>query len=378
MPVTVLAGMSEAEKRAYVIADNRIAEKAGWDRETLASELGVLAELLPQIDLDLSVTGFEIGEIDTILDDFSADAQADPNDLFPTTDLKAPAVSRPGDLWLMGRHRLLCGDVRETEAVVRLLDDARAQMIFTDPPYKVRIDGNAVGRGRIRHREFAMASGEMSEKAFTEFLSRTLANFAEGVRDGAIAYVCMDWRHMGELLVAGKAVFSELKNLCVWNKTTPGQGSFYRSQHELVFVCKKGEAGHINSFGLGGGAAAGTSALAAGRNRSNVWTYPGANSFGAGRLAQLAIHPTVKPVNLIADAMRDCSTRGGVVLDGFAGSGTLFIAAEKVGRRGFGPEIDPLYVDAAVRRWQAMTGQDAIHAETGKTFEEAAASITGM
>ncbi len=372
VPVMVLDGMRDAEKRAYVIADNRIAEKAGWDREILVGELGVLVELLPDLDLDVSITGFDIGDIDALIDDFSQTPRADPADAVPAIAANAPAVSRPGDLWLMGKHRLLCGDVREKNCVARLLDGARAQMIFTDPPYNVRIDGNAMGRGSIRHREFAMASGEMSEAAFTDFLCATLGNLAEVATAGAIAYVCMDWRHVGELLAAGRQVFSELKNLCVWNKTSPGQGSFYRSQHELVFVFKTGDAPHINSFGLGAGG--GTDGLAAGRNRSNVWTYPGVNSFGAGRLEQLAVHPTVKPVAMVADAMRDCSSRGGVVLDGFAGSGTLFIAAEKVGRRGFGLEIDPLYVDVAVRRWQAMTGKDAIQAVTGRTFDACAAT----
>jgi len=387
VPVMVLSGMSEAQKRAYVLADNRIAEKAGWDRELLASELGVLVDLLPTIDLDVSVTGFEIGEIDMLLEDFTT-PKPDPADELPPVDPRKPPVTVAGDLWLLGGHRLLCGDVRDTDAVARLMDGAEAEMVFTDPPYNVRIDGNAMGRGKIRHREFAMASGEMSAAEFTQFLTTTLGGLASVSKDGAIHFVCMDWRHMGELLAAGEVVYSELKNLCVWAKTNAGQGSFYRSQHELVFVFKAGEAQHLNSFGLGAGArmeaprraARGMELLAAGlpgagRNRSNVWTYPGVNSFGAGRLEQLALHPTVKPVAMVADAMRDCSSRAGVVLDGFAGSGTLFLAAEKVGRRGYGVEIDPLYVDVAIARWQKMTGKDAIHAESGETFGERAARL---
>lgn len=385
VPVMVLSGMSEAQKRAYILADNRIAEKAGWDRELLASELGALVDLLPTIDLDVSITGFEIGEIDMLLEDFTA-PKADAADEQPPIDPgKAPAT-RPGDLWFLGNHRLLCGDVRDKDAVARLIDGAKAEMAFTDPPYNVKIDGNAMGRGKIRHREFAMASGELSAAEFALFLTTALGNLAAASKDGSIHFVCMDWRHMGELLAAGAAVYSELKNLCVWAKTNAGQGSFYRSQHELVFAFKKGEAEHINSFGLGGGTAAdgrrktartaeSTRLPGAGRNRSNVWTYPGVNSFGSGRLEQLALHPTVKPVAMVADAMRDCSTRGGVVLDGFTGSGTLFLAAEKVGRRGFGIEIDPLYADVAIMRWQKMTGKDAIHAESGETFDERAAHI---
>ncbi|MBU3888570.1 DNA methyltransferase [Methylosinus sp. KRF6] len=385
VPAMILSGMSEAQKRAYVLADNRIAEKAGWDRELLASELGVLVDLLPMIDLDVSITGFEIGEIDMLLEDFTA-PKADPADELPPLDARKAPVTRAGDLWLLGNHRLLCGDVRDEDAVVRLMDGAEAEMVFTDPPYNVKIDGNAIGRGKIRHREFAMASGEMSAAEFTLFLTTALGNLASASKDGAIHFICMDWRHMGELLAAGDAVYSELKNLCVWTKTNAGQGSFYRSQHELVFAFKKGEAEHINSFGLGAGTAAdaqrartraGESARlpGAGRNRANVWTYPGVNSFGSGRLEQLALHPTVKPVAMVADAMRDCSTRGGVVLDGFSGSGTLFLAAEKVGRRGYGVEIDPLYVDVAITRWQKMTGKDAVHAESGETFDERAASV---
>ena len=380
VPAMVLAGMSEAQKRAYVIADNRIAERAGWDREMLASELGILADLLPTIDLDLSITGFEIGELDAILEDFS-ERTPDPDDAFPAIDTKQAPISCLGDLWLLGCHRLLCGDVREKAVVDRLMDGKAAAMAFTDPPYNVKINGNAVGRGRICHREFAMASGEMDRATFTKFLTVALGNLAKASTDGAIHYVCMDWRHMGEVLAAGAEVYSELKNLCVWAKTNAGQGSFYRSQHELVFVFKNGTGDHINSFGLGAGskgAWAGSRSIASGRNRSNVWTYAGINSFGTGRIDQLALHPTVKPIALVADAMRDCSSRGAIVLDGFAGSGTIFVAAEKVGRVGFGIEIDPVYVDVCIRRWQTMTGKDAVNTVSGQTFDETSARLADL
>lgn len=371
-PVMVLAGMSEAQKRAYVIADNRLAEKAGWDRETLAGELGALVDLLPEIDLDLSITGFEIDEVDALIEDLGV-GRSSPEDVPPVPNLNADPVCRGGDLWQLGRHRLICGDVRDAAIVARLMDGALAEMIFTDPPYNVRIDGNAVGRGRIRHREFAMASGEMSRDAFVGFLKAGLANLAAASIDGAIHYVCMDWRHLDELTAAGASVYTELKNLCVWVKTNAGQGSFYRSQHELVFVFKNGAGEHINTFGLGAGARevrSGEAAFGAGRARSNVWTYPGVNAFSVGRLERLAAHPTVKPVALVADAMRDCSARNGIVLDGFAGSGTIFIAAERVGRRGYGVEIDPVYVDVCIRRWQALTKADAVNVVTGLTFDE--------
>jgi DNA modification methylase len=233
-------------------------------------------------------------------------------------------------------------------------------MAFLDPPYNVRVAGHVGGRGRIKHEEFACASGEMTSEQFVQFLKETLGTAARHTVDGGIAYVCMDWRHARELLDAGSAVYDELKNICVWAKTTPGQGSFYRSQHELVFVFKRGASPHLNTFELG----------QHGRTRSNVWTYPGANAFRAGRMDELKMHPTVKPVALIADAMRDCSRRGSVILDPFAGSGTSIMAAEKIGRRAFCMEIEPRYVDVAIRRWQQYTGKDAILESTGQTFGE--------
>jgi DNA modification methylase len=240
--------------------------------------------------------------------------------------------------------------------------------VFTDPPYNVAVDGHVCGSGAIKHREFAFASGEMSETQFTDFLSTTLGNAAAVMRDGAIAYVCMDWRHLGELLTAGQGAFTELKNLVVWNKLNGGMGSFYRSKHELIFVFKKGTAKHTNSFGLG----------ETGRYRTNVWDYPGISSLGAGRSAELAMHPTVKPVALVADAIRDCSRRGEVVLDCFGGSGSTLIAAEKTGRCARLIEFDPLYCDTIVQRWQAYTGKQASCFATHVPFEEVAAARRGQ
>ncbi|NIV77149.1 MAG: DNA methylase N-4, partial [Gammaproteobacteria bacterium] len=211
-----------------------------------------------------------------------------------------------------------------------------------------------------RHREFAMAAGEMTEGQFTEFLRRTLGHLAAHSADGAIHFVCMDWRHVYELLSAGRAVYSELKNLCVWAKTNAGMGSLYRSRHEMILVFKKGKAPHINNVELG----------RHGRHRSNVWDYPGVNTLKSDRLAELEMHPTVKPVALVADAILDCSRRGGLVLDAFAGSGTTIIAAERTGRRACALEIDPAYVETAILRWQDYAGDHAVHAETGLTFEE--------
>ena len=276
----------------------------------------------------------------------------------PFTDPRL-ATTRPGDLWQLGRHRLLCGDARHRQGFDGLLDGACADLVFTDPPYNVAIDGHVCGLGRIRHREFAMGAGEMSRQAFTGFLRLTLGHAAACCRDGAVAFVCMDWRHLGELLAAGEAVFSELKNLCVWNKTNGGMGSFYRSKHELVLVFKIGNSPHTNTFGLGD----------SGRYRTNVWDYAGVNTLRSGRIADLAMHPTVKPVALVADAIRDCSRRGETVLDPFGGSGTTLIAAEKTGRRARLIEFDPAYCDQILRRFERVTGEQPRLAATGQAFE---------
>jgi DNA modification methylase len=360
VPIIVLSGLKDAEKRALALADNQIATKAGWNRQLLAEELGDLATLLPECDLSLEITGFETAEIDSLLGDL-VDLECDPADEVPSP--AKTAISKIGDLWELGTHKLLCGDCQSAEAVRRLMGAASARMVITDPPYNLPIK-QVQGRGRIKHADFAQGAGEMSRSQFIDFLRTALSLAAEHSVNGAIHFVFIDWRHIHQLLEAGSAVYAELENIVVWAKTNAGQGSFYRSQHELVCVYRSGEAPHLNNIELG----------RHGRNRSNVWTYPGVNAFRAGRLDDLVIHPTVKPVALVADAMRDCSRRGDIVLDPFLGSGTTIIAAERVGRRGFGLEIDPAYVDVVVRRWQAYTGRDAILMDTGQTFEEVAAA----
>ena len=360
VPTLVISHMSPAEQRAYMLADNKLALNAGWDPELLALEM----QELIGFEFDLELTGFSLAEIDLVID---TAAGADPGavgdeELDRIEPVAGPAMTQRGDLWQLGRHRLLCGDAREAGDFTRLMDGKRADLVFTDPPYNVKIDGNVCGLGSVRHREFAFASGEMDEEAFTAFLHDTLGNAAAVMRNGAIAYVCMDWRHMGELLAAGGAVFTELKNLVVWNKTNGGMGAFYRSKHELIFVFKQGTAPHTNSFGLG----------ETGRYRTNVWDYPGISSIGASRSEELAMHPTVKPVALIADAIRDCSRRGELVLDCFAGSGSTLIAAEQTGRAARAIEYDPLYCDTIIRRWEKLTGGSAVHAGTGETFAERA------
>ena len=360
VPVVIISGLSESQKHALLIADNKIAEGSGWDRKMLAAQIKELTPLLAEIGLDFVDIGFEAVEIDGLLLEL-VDAESDPADQPPT--LASEPVSQPGDLWQLEEHRLFCGDARNESHFQKLMDGERAAMVFADPPYNVSIR-SIQGRGRIKHGEFPMASGEMVRTEFSSFLATTLGLTAEYSADGSIHFVCMDWRHLEEILEAGKQVYSEQKNLIVWNKTNAGQGSFYRSQHELILVFKKGEAPHTNNFELG----------QHGRNRSNVWTYAGVNSFRAGRLDELSIHPTVKPVALVADAMRDCSRRGDIVLDPFMGSGTTIVAAEKVGRRAYGLELDPLYVDAAVRRWQDFTKRDALLAGSRQTFDEVTAA----
>lgn len=356
VPTIALAHLSETERRAYILADNKLALNAGWDRDILAIELQALVDF----EFDVEVTGFSLAEVDFVLDE-AADADPDSRDAADDAVPVAscPAISRRGDVWLLGRHRLLCGDARSGADLETLMDGATADLVFTDPPYNVKIDGNVCGLGTVKHREFAFASGEMSRVQFTSFLSETLGNIAAVMRDGAIAYVCMDWRHMGELLAAGEEAFTELKNLVVWNKTNGGMGAFYRSKHELIFVFKQGTAEHTNSFGLG----------QTGRYRTNVWDYAGISSIGGARSDELAMHPTVKPVAMIADALRDCSRRGEIVLDAFGGSGSTMIAAEKTGRCARLIEYDPLYCDTIIRRWESYTGKRATLASSGDSFE---------
>lgn len=360
VPCVVLRGLTDAQKRAYLLFDNKLAEQAGYEREALATELNELVPLLAEAGLSVDLTGFDPAEIDALLCDY-VDPEHDPGDDVPMA-IARKAITRRGDLWLLGDHRLVCGDACSATDVARLMKRQRAAMVCTDPPYNVKIKG-VQGRGKTKHREFVKASGEMSPKQFVKFLSLALGLAAQHSAAGSIHFVFMDWRHAGELLAAGAKVYSELKNIIVWVKTNAGQGSFYRSQHEFIFVYKSGEGTHINTFGLG----------QKGRSRSNVWTYAGANSFKAGRMDELAMHPTVKPVALISDAMRDCSHRGDIILDPFMGSGTTILAAERVGRRAYGLELDPLYVDVAIRRWQAFTKSDAILERTGQTFDAVAA-----
>lgn len=353
IPTVRVDHLTPAQVRAYVIADNKLAENAGWDRQILALEL---KELSLNLDFDVTLTGFELPEVDLLFGELDGTA-SDAADEIPALEPNRPAVTSPGDLWQIGQHFLFCGDSTKRESFQALLGDLKAQAVFGDLPYNVRIKGNVSGLGKQKHREFAMASGEMTKQEFTQFLATTFEHLKNFSSDGSLHYLCMDWRHIGEILEAG-SVYAELKNLCVWAKTNAGMGSLYRSQHELVFVYKNGTAPHINNVELG----------RFGRNRTNLWTYAGVNTFSKDRETELAMHPTVKPTAMVADAILDSTHRGRIVLDPFAGSGTTLIAAEKTGRRGFGIEIDPLYCDTIIRRFKSAYGLEAMHTQLGLTF----------
>lgn len=352
VPTIAVEHLSTAQARAFMLADNRLAELSTWDFEMLAVELEELSSA--DEPFEITDTGFELPKIDVLIEErHKPKEEQDPAD-DPVAPERVEQVARLGDLWLLGRHMLFVGNALDRQSYQALLGRERAQMIFIDPPYNVPIQGHVSGLGKAQHREFVMGSGEMTSAAFEGFLRTTFERLVEVSVDGSIHYVCMDWRGLKELLAAGSA-YSELKNICCWVKAQGGMGSLYRSQHELVAVFKSGTASHINNVALG----------KHGRNRSNVWSMPGMNSFQKNRAEKLAMHPTVKPVALVADAILDCSERGGLILDVFGGSGTTLIAAERTGRRAAVMELDPHYVDVALRRFCDVTGIEPINAWTG-------------
>jgi DNA modification methylase len=357
--VTIVHGLGDAEVKGLRLAINRLPEDAAWDDENVRHEL---TELL-QLGFELDLTGFDPVEIDHHLEIDIPKLNGVEDDDAPLRE--ANVVSRSGDVWLCGGHRVGCGDATDADFIRSMLGEASADMCFVDPPYNIQIGGFASGKGKTEHREFVQASGEMTEGQFTSLLTRSLGVLASSSSQNALIYACMDWRHLYELLSAGRQCGLKLSNLCVWAKTNAGMGSFYRSQHEHVAVFRAGADAHLNNVELG----------RHGRNRSNLWTYRGMNSFGRDRDAALAAHPTVKPVLLVADAIRDCTRRGQIVLDTFLGSGSTLIAAEETGRLCVGCDLDPGYLDVCVRRWQARTRQDAVHAVSHRTFEEHAEAV---
>lgn len=357
VPVIRAEFLTDADRRAFALTENRLAELSEWDENILAEELQILFEG----GYDLDITGFTTSDLDFAIVDDTSGAPEKENVELP--DSTAPAVSRVGDLWLIGPHRLYCGDARKAESWEALLGQDRAAMVFSDPPYNVPIDGFVSGNGKVRHREFVMGAGEMSPPEFVTFLRAIFRNCVRFSESGSIHYQCMDWRHCREILDAADGVYSEFKQMVVWAKDNGGQGSFYRNRHELVFVFKSGKGRHINNFGLG----------ETGRYRTNVVEYAGANTFRKGRAADLAAHSTVKPTPLVVDFILDCSNRGDLVVDPCLGSGTTLIAAHKAGRIGAGLELDPAYADTALRRLAKVSGLTARHAENGLSFDEVAA-----
>lgn len=358
VPVIRAAHLNDEERLAYAMADNRIAELSIRDEDILQSKL----EILFDGGFDITAIGFSSADLDfTVIEEADARSATRPEEV-ELPDPEAKAIARLGDLWLLGEYRIFCGDMRDIACWEKLLGDDRADIVFSDPPFNVPVNGHVSGTGR--HREFAFASGEMTPAEFTHFLRGAFRNCTRFSRSGSIHFHCMDWRHIREILDAADGVYHEFKQLIVWNKGTGGMGTFYRSQHELVFAFKAGKAKHTNNFGLG----------EKGRDRTNVVDYPGCNTFRKGRNTDLAAHATVKPTALVADFLLDCSNRGDLVVDPFLGSGTTLLAAHRTRRRGAGIEIDPLYVDTAIRRLTTASGLTATLAGDGRTFDEIAAA----
>jgi DNA modification methylase len=356
VPVLFLDHLTETQAKGYMLADNKLTDRSTWDNAKVAVQLKELSELV--LDFDIEAIGFEPPEMDFRIQSLDSPDAADNADEFDV--VTGPAVSLAGDLWQLGPHRLYCGNALEPTVYAALMDTEKAAAVFIDAPYNVKIDGHVCGNGSIKHREFAMASGEMTEEQFTDFLSKSLTSLCVHSIPGALIFSCTDWRHIGEMLASGRSSGCEFLNLCVWVKSNGGMGSLYRSRHELVFVFRNGKQAHLNNIQLG----------RFGRNRTNVWNYPGVNNFvRRGSKSALEFHPTVKPIALVSDAILDSTKRNDIVLDSYIGSGTTILAAERTSRRCFGIEIDPIYVDTAIKRWERMTGREAQNAH-GQTFAQ--------
>jgi len=360
VPTISIDHLTDAQRRAFIIADNKLTENSSWNNEMLALEFKELGAL--DLSFDLEITGFDTGEMDLILlDENKANSDAD---VIPAIDESLPAICKPGDIWQLDDHRLICSDSTKSETYQRLLGDKHADLVNVDPPYNVPVDGYISGWGKQKHSEFAMATGEMTDEEFLEFLSNTFRNLAAYSRDGSIHYVFIDWKHVYDVITAGKRHYAEFKNLCIWNKDNAGMGAFYRNKHELICVFKNGSAPHINNFELG----------QHGRARSNVWDYPAVRTFfkdaetGERRDGLMRLHPTPRPVAMLMDIFLDCSKRSDIVMEPFIGSGTAVLAAEKTGRRCYGIDMEPRYIDLAIQRWQNLTGKQAVNAETGQSF----------
>lgn len=361
VPVVRLIHLSETEKRAYRIADNKLSENGRWDTDLLKLEFSEIEKLALNLEdeLNLDITGFDFKEIDVLLAEDKPNEKVDEKLNSVPYVAENEIVSQHGDVWLLGKHKIICGDSLKKEIYQRLFHDVHANMVFIDPPYNVKIQGHVCGAGQTKHKEFAFASGEMDEAEFTLFLKTVMENISKYSAETSVHYVCLDWRHIYELLSAARDIYPKILNMVVWCKKNGGMGSFYRSQHELIFVFQNGKGSHVNNVELG----------KHGRYRTNVWHYAGVNSFGSEQ-KNLKMHPTVKPVELVRDAILDASKRGNIVLDAFLGSGTTLIAAEKTGRICYGIEYEPLYIDTIIRRYHELTGVWAVRKDDGKPYNE--------
>ncbi|WP_439575936.1 site-specific DNA-methyltransferase [Phreatobacter sp.] len=353
VPVVDVSHLDGVHRQAFAIADNKLPENAAWDFAALAVQFDAISKA--DVSFAPEITGFSSIDIDLICDRAMAKDGAETEEALPSPP--PVAVVKVGDVWLLGEHKLFVGDATDPGSYETLMGSERARMAITDPPYNVRIE-DVVSNGRTKHEEFLMASGEMTPEEFTAFLRAFMTLCSTYTQAGGLNYIFMDWRHMPEILAAGSEAYSDLLNLVVWAKTNAGMGSFYRSQHELVFVFKSGKAKHLNNVQLG----------RFGRNRTNVWAYPGMTTNSRGRSQLLDKHPTVKPVAMIADAIRDASKRGEIVLDPFCGSGSTLIAAERTGRICRAIELNPKFADVTIERWQASTGGEALMERSGNTF----------
>lgn len=362
VPTVRITHLSPDEQLAYRIAEQRINELSPWDGQALGEALKHLSA--QNLSFDLDITGFSLPEIDLWIEGLSGPTNASAEE--PVPKVPSDPTVRLSEIWRCAGHRILCGSALDKDCWSALMGTVKANLVFTDPPYNVAVKGHVGGKGAIQHREFAMASGEMSSDEYLNFLTDIGRALKKNSADGSLHYFCIDWRHVSEVLKAGEAIFERLINICTWVKDNGGMGSFYRSQHELIVVFRNGNRAHRNNIELG----------RHGRNRSNVWNYAGANSF-SGRTTDegnlLKLHPTVKPVQMVADAILDSTARRGIVVDCFLGSGSTLLAAERVGRRLYGMEIDPAYVEVCIQRWQRHTGQDATLEATGETFAQVAA-----
>ena len=344
VPTVAVEHLTPSQKKAFVIAINRIAEDAEWDNAILKEDF----EFLIQDNFELELSGFDVPEIDVILNmsfEGGEEPEIDESDILPN-ESEVPELVKPGDLYQLGKHKVLCGNSLNNTALEVLMDGKKADMVFTDPPYNVKVNGHISKSGK--HQEFAMASGEMTQAEFTGFLNTSMTNLKKHIIDGSILFICMDWKHTKELLIATDGLY-ELKNICVWDKGSGGMGSLYRSQHEFIFVFKKGKASHINNVELG----------KHGRYRTNIWQYPGVRASNPDSLEDLKLHPTVKNVSMVADAILDCSNPNDIILDIFAGSGTTLLAAEKTKRKAYVIEYEPHYCDVIIYRWEKLTGKKA-------------------